>query len=44
MHCRQGHGRTGTLTTILTRLLQQYYETANEISLIETLAALRQQR
>ena len=41
VHCGQGHGRTGALATILTRVLQQFYETANEISLIETLVALR---
>lgn len=27
VHCRQGHGRTGTTVTILSRLLQRYHET-----------------
>ena len=29
VHCRQGHGRTGTLVTILTRQLQKHYGTYN---------------
>ena len=27
MHCRQGHGRTGTCTLILSRILQKFYGT-----------------
>mmetsp|Transcript_45804 Transcript_45804/g.60678 ORF Transcript_45804/g.60678 Transcript_45804/m.60678 type:complete len:81 (-) Transcript_45804:105-347(-) len=44
VHCRGGHGRTGTLSTILSRMLQLYHGTESTISLCETLMALRQQR
>lgn len=44
MHCRGGHGRTGTCSLILTRILQQFYETSGQISLSNTLVNLRQQR
>ena len=44
MHCRQGHGRTGTSVTTLTRLLQIYYGKQGEMSIAETLVTLRQQR
>ena len=41
VHCRQGHGRTGTLLTILSRLLQMYHCTEQAITLEETLVNLR---
>ena len=44
VHCRQGHGRTGTLVTILTRKLQEHFNTYSQISLLETLKHLRTQR
>ena len=44
VHCRGGHGRTGTFATILARMLQLYHGTETTISLAETLLALRNQR
>ena len=44
MHCRGGHGRTGTFVTILARMLQLFHGTESTISLAETLLALRNQR
>lgn len=44
VHCRQGHGRTGTTLLILSRLLQAHYGTKAQISFIDTLKALRTQR
>lgn len=41
VHCRQGHGRTGTTVTILSRLLQAHYQTICRISFVETLKKLR---
>ena len=44
VHCRGGHGRTGTFVTILARMLQIFHGTESTISLAETLLALRNQR
>ena len=44
VHCRGGHGRTGTFVTIVSRMLQIYHGTESTISLAETLLALRNQR
>ena len=44
MHCRQGHGRTGTTVTILSRLLQRLYRMQDLITTLGTLSALRAQR
>ena len=41
VHCRQGHGRTGTTVTILSRLLQAFYGTKEEITITDTLLQLR---
>ena len=44
VHCRQGHGRTGTTVLILTQLLQSRYGTKEDTTQIDTLKALRAQR
>ena len=44
IHCRGGHGRTGTLILILTRLLQKIFGTYEQISQSNTLVLLRGQR
>ena len=44
MHCRKGHGRTGTTATILSRLLQSYHGTKDLVTQSGTLASLREQR
>ena len=44
MHCRQGHGRTGTASLTLTRILQRLNGTHDIISQSDTLLALRLQR
>ena len=44
VHCRQGHGRTGTLLTILARLLQMFNGTEQLMTLSEVLVNLRNQR
>ena len=41
VHCRGGHGRTGTFTLMLARILQRFYDTFNQISQSNTLVALR---
>ena len=44
MHCRGGHGRTGTATLTLSRVMQRFYEESSAMTRSETLMALRQQR
>ena len=39
-----GHGRTGTTLVVLSRMLQAYYGLQDQMTQIETLIALRNQR